>query len=292
MRPDLRPPAVALLTAASLLVPSTAYADSAGSAANARASGPTRLAVAGFPRPLDTTSRYFPLTPNQRLVYEGTVKDADGIHRHRVVFTVTDLVKWVDGMNTRVILDEDYADGVLAEAELAFFAQDAAANVWSRGEYPEEYDHGRFVGAPRAWTGGLRGARSGVLVPGRPRTGAPPFTQGRAPAVGFDDVGQVVATGLRLCVPTGCYSDVVKIKEWAPNAPQDGYQLKYYAPHVGLVQVAALSGDSQETLRLVSLIRLTPGATVRVRQAALRLDRRARRLAAGRTAISAAHRQR
>jgi hypothetical protein len=228
-----------------------------------------------FTHPLAGGSTFFPLVPGMRFSYEGTVADADGTHRHQLVFVVTDLVKKVDGMDARVILDRDYSDGVLTEGELAFFAEDDAGNVWTRGEYPEEYEDGTFVGAPSTWITGQRGARAGILVPGAPAVGSPRFVQGRAPAVGFYDVGQVVAKGLRVCVPTGCYSDVVQVKESAPNAPDDGIQLKYYAPHVGGVRIAAQGGDSREVMVLKSLRRLGAKDLQAARNEALRLDRHA-----------------
>ena len=62
-----------------------------------------------------------------------------------MVFTVTDLTKMINGIETRVILDQDLrvnesGDEELSEEELAFFAQDDDHNVWSMGEYPEEID--------------------------------------------------------------------------------------------------------------------------------------------------------
>lgn len=228
-----------------------------------------------FPRPLDTSATYFPLTPGQQYRYEGTLNEQGSPPvEHRVVFTVTDLVKTVDGIPSRVILDQDFNDGKLVEAELTFFAQDKHANVWTLGEYPEEYEKGKFAGAPNVWISGQSGATGGVLVPGRPRTGTAPFVQGNAPAIGFFDVGQVIATGLHVCVPTGCYDGVVEISETAPLAPEDGTQLKFYAPGTGLVRVTAQGGDVQETLSLTSLTELGQGAMNQARKDALRLDAR------------------
>lgn len=277
MRPDrrLRAAATGILASALLLVP----AANQSSAANAPS----------FPHPLDTDSRFFPLTPGTRYVYEGTVTDEEGTRRHRIVFTVTDLVKRVDGINSRVILDLDYDAGVLSEAELAFFAQDSEENVYTRGEYPEEYEEGDFVGAPSTWISGQRRAKAGILVPGHPKAGTPFFSQGSAPAVEFNDVGQVVATGLRVCVPTGCYADVAKIQEFDPNAPEDGKQLKFYAPNVGLVKIGARGGDSQESMELVSMTTLGPAALTEVREEALKLDRRAFRISNDYNATSPAH---
>lgn len=310
MRPDLRRvvPAPALLAAAAVLAstvlvaPGAAVATgaaetavaaptavSASSAIVARAAGASWSGRPTFRHPLATRSRYFPLVPGMRFSYEGTVTDAEGTHRHRVVFVVTDLVKRVGGVNARVVLDKDYNDGVLTEAELAFFSQDGKGNVWTRGEYPEEYENGRFQGAPSTWVTGVRGARAGILVPGRPRVGTAAFVQGRAPAIGFFDVGKVVARGLRVCVPTGCYSNVVEIRESAPNAPEDGIQLKYYAPHVGLVRIAARGGDSREVMVLTSVRRLCPRELQAVRAEALRLDRRAYHVSEDYRATGRAH---
>ncbi|GAB2746450.1 hypothetical protein GCM10027039_00090 [Terrabacter koreensis] len=83
-----------------------------------------------------------------------------------------------------------------------------------------------------------------------------------------------MATGLRVCVPTGCYSGVVEVKESAPDAPDDGIQLKYYAPRVGGVRIAAQGGDSREVMVLRSLARLGARDLQVARTEALRLDRR------------------
>jgi hypothetical protein len=243
---------------------------------SAAASGAVRTTAVpsgDFPHSLETTARYFPLTPGQQYTYDGTLKEQDSPPiEHRVVFTVTDLVKTVDGVPARVILDQDYNDGELVEAELTLFAQDKDANVWTLGEYPEEYEDGRFAGAPNVWISGIHGAVGGVLVPGRPRTGAPQFVQGRAPAIDFFDVGRVVATGLHTCVPAGCFDNVVKVSETAPLAPEDGKQLKFYAPNVGLIQVTAEGGSNRETLTLTSLTTLGLRATNSARMDAVHLE--------------------
>src|SRR5439155_1009086 len=83
-------------------------------------------------------NKYYPLVPGAQLVLEGEATRAAGRQPHRLVLTVTDLTKVIDGVTTRVIWDVDTNDGVLAEAELAFHAQDDHGNVWNLGEYPEE----------------------------------------------------------------------------------------------------------------------------------------------------------
>ena len=75
------------------------------------------------------------MRPGTQLILEGAV---DGVP-HRVVFTVTDLMKNIDGVNALVIWDTDESEGELVESELSFFAQDDDENVWNLGEYPEEF---------------------------------------------------------------------------------------------------------------------------------------------------------
>jgi hypothetical protein len=276
MRPD---PAVnrvgaalALLLAAAVAAPAAAPAAAAHDASGTA----SRVVARSFHDSLRIDNRFFPLPSNTTYRYRGTVVEPDGKHRHRVVFTVTDLVKRVDRVWVRVGLDRDIEDGVLAEAELALFAQDDTRSVRSLGEYPEEYENGSFVGAPSTWISGIQRARRGTLVPGQPAVGER-FVEGRAPRIDFYDVGRVVRRNARTCVPVGCFDRVLVIDEWSPLAPEDGHQLKYYAPGVGLVRIGAVGGDSRERLVLKRVDHLGARAATRAREAALRLDRRGRR---------------
>jgi hypothetical protein len=231
-----------------------------------------------FDHPIDIDARYFPLAPGTEYTYQGVVIEDDGPHEHTIVFTVTDLVKRINRVPAVVVWDRDFDSGKLAEAELAFFAQDTSDAVWTLGEYPEEYENGKFVGAPSTWIWGRAHAEAGVLVPGKPRVGTPRFTQGYSPSIDFFDVGKVVDTDERVCVTSGCYSDVDVVEEWSPLAPEDGRQLKYYAPHVGVVKIGAKGGTAQEVVQLTSVRHLGSAELTAAREAALRLDRRGLRI--------------
>ncbi len=61
---------------------------------------------------------------------------AEGCCPTRLVTTVTDLTKVINGVRAVVILEKDINEGVLQEAELRFEAQDNAGNIWNLGEYP------------------------------------------------------------------------------------------------------------------------------------------------------------
>src|SRR5438093_5265554 len=104
-----------------------------------------------FAYPTAINNPFLPLVPGTRFVLDGTTNDSGEPLDHQVVFTVTDLTKVINGVRTRVVVDRDLTDGALAEQELAFFAQDNAGNVWSMGEYPEEFEDGEFQGAPNTW---------------------------------------------------------------------------------------------------------------------------------------------
>ena len=89
----------------------------------------------------------------------GTVDDGKDVP-HRVVTTVTDLTKVIDGVETVVVWEHDYEGEELVEAEIAFFGQDEAGNIWLIGEYPEEYVDGKIINTP-TWIYGLQDARPG-----------------------------------------------------------------------------------------------------------------------------------
>jgi hypothetical protein len=222
-------------------------------------------------------NKWLPLRPGTQLVYEGSaVVDEEGRQSRRVVTTVTDLTKVIDGVQTLVIWERDFTAGQLNEPELAFFAQDNAGNVWLVGEYPEEYEDGKFDKAP-AWISGQKGARAGITMPAEPRLGAPDYAQGFAPPpVDFDDRARVYKVGQQTCVPVDCYENVLVTEEFNPSEP-GAYQLKYYASGVGNVRVGwrGEKEEEKETLELVEFEHLSPEALAKVRKEAMEMDRRA-----------------
>jgi hypothetical protein len=236
------------------------------------------LARTGFSEPARIDNPWFPLAPGTQFTLAGRANRSHGRVRHRVVFTVTDLTKVIDGVRTLVLWDRDYNAGRLEEGELTFHAQDDDGTVWNFGEYPEEYDNGKLAGAPDTWIAGLAKARAGILMLADPRLGTPSYLQGWAPAIDFADRARVVQRGVRTCVPTDCYDDVLLTDEFNPAEP-GAHQRKYYARGVGNIRVGAAGNDKEdEVLVLVKIRHLSPGAMVTVRREVLKLDRRAYRV--------------
>jgi hypothetical protein len=219
---------------------------------------------------------WFPLVPGAHSVFEGSAIDDGQRISRRVLTTVTDLSKEIDGVNSAVVWERDYSEGELVEAELAFFAQDNYGNVWNMGEYPEEYEDGEFDKAP-GWLAGKEGATAGIAMRAEPRLGTPSYAQGYAPPpINWIDRGRVYKVGQKSCLPVGCYEDVLVIEEFERNKP-GAYQLKYYAPEVGDVRVGWRGPEEEEKegLELVKDVRLSPQDLAKARSNALKLEKHA-----------------
>lgn len=227
-----------------------------------------------FARPTTIDNEWFPMQPGTQYVYEGfTEEDGEQI-LHKVVFTITDLTKVVEGIRTVVIWDRDYSADVLGETELALFAQDDLGNIWHFGQYPEVYEEGKFIEAP-AWIAGIEDARPGITLKAEPKLGGGSYSQGWGPAVSWTDRAQVAQVGQEVCVPLGCYKDVIVTEEFSREEP-GAFQLKYYARGVGNIKVGWKGADAtKESLELVAINKLTPEQLAEVRAEALKLEKRA-----------------
>lgn len=244
-------------------------------AAGAWALEPPKFDARDFSEPTDIDNKWFPLTPGTQFVYDGESDRGNGLRPARVVFTVTDVTKVINGVRTVVVWDRDFSDGQLVEEEIHFHAQDDSGNVWSFGEYPEEYENGQFIGAPATWIAGLAGALAGIHMQGKPRVGTPPYVQGVAPAIDFFNAAQVLAKHQRTCTPRRCYRNVLITDEFEPLFPEEGHVHKHYAPHVGNVFVEPAGNPEMETLTLTKVVRLRQPARAQANARTLELDRHA-----------------
>jgi hypothetical protein len=260
---------------------SAGVSQSAAAGASASAGGSQSGAVASpsagpdqFTAPLTVDNPMFPLAVGTQFTYQGRIVQDGESKPHSVTFTVSDVIKTVDGVQTVVAWDRDFLEGKLQEQELAFFAQDNQGNVWNFGEYPEEYDGGKFTGAPSTWIRGTAGAYGGIHMLSQPRLGMK-YREGLVPSIEFDDVSVVSRTIQQTCLAGVCYHQVLVVDETSPNDPTSGHQIKYYAPRTGLIQVAARGGDTQEFLTLTGVRHLGPADMAKVRSEVLAMDKRA-----------------
>jgi len=229
-----------------------------------------------FSRSTVIDNQWLPLRPGMQFTFDGTTTDDEGtVIPRRVVLTITDLTKVINGVRTVVLWDRDFSDGQLIESELAFQAQDNTGSVWNLGEYPEEYEKNKFVGAPSTWIAGLNQAKAGIHMLAQPRVGTPEYLQGSAPDIDFLDCGKVSQTGIRVCTKLACYNNVLVVDERSPLEPDSGIQRKFYAPGVGNIKITAVDDPEGETLELVGVVRLNSKDLATARKAALKLEKRA-----------------
>jgi hypothetical protein len=201
-----------------------------------RGSEPVELDPAEFTADIDNP--YWPMPPGSRWVYRETGEN--GAER-RVVVTVLDRTKTVDGIEARIVHDVVTEGGELVEDTYDWYAQDANGNVWYLGEATKEYDGGKLVGTDGSWEAGVDGAQAGILIPAAPEVGLEyrqEHYEGEA-----EDRGKILSLDEWVEVPAGSYRPVLMTKDWTPLEP-DVLEHKFYAKGVGPVLAVALSGGS------------------------------------------------
>ena len=231
-----------------------------------------------FNHPNKINNTWFPLQPGKQLVLQGVANRGGGLLEHHVIFTVTDLIKVINGIPCVVVWDQDINKGVLSESELAFFAQNDDGAIYNSGEYPEVYEQGQFVDAENTWIHGIERARAGVHVEANPVVGKG-YEEANAPENDFWDCGNVFSIQDRsdrarpkVCVPGGCFQDVMTVREWAPLDGCDVIQVKTYAKGIGIIQVGAINDPEGETLVLMQVNQLNDAELDAARASALALD--------------------
>ena len=269
-------PAVLTILVASLLLLANAVPASGADPTPPPCKTAAEFDPANFPNPPKIDNQWNPLAPGMQFVMAGEANGGKGLLPHRVVSTVTDLIKVVNGVPAVVILETDINQGVLVKSELAFQAQDNAGNLWNLGEFPAEFDDkGNFERAPDTWISGLSDAEPGNLMFGNPQLGTPEYLQGWSPDIEFLNCAKVYKMQQKTCVPAGCYENVLITEERSPLAPESGHMRKYYAPGVGNVRVDAVGDPEDETLVLAEVSQLSPDDLEKVRQEALKLEKTA-----------------
>jgi len=156
----------------------------------------------------------------------------------RLVITVLDETKLVDGVETRVVEERESKGGALVEISRNYFAFNAAdRGVYYFGEEVDIYKNGQVVAHEGAWESGKNRARFGLMIPGRPVVGAR-FYQEVAPGVAMDRA-EVVSLDASIKTPAGVFKGCLKFIETTPIEPF-ARQSKIYAPGVGLVKDGSL----------------------------------------------------
>ncbi|HXT68661.1 MAG TPA: hypothetical protein VN700_02840 [Vicinamibacterales bacterium] len=176
---------------------------------------------------------FFVLEPGYTLTLEGGSV--------RLVITVLNETKTVDGVETRIIEERESDKNELVEVSRNYYAISRRTNaVFYFGEDVDMYKAGKVVDHEGAWLSGVNGARFGLMMPGLPLMRARYF-QEIAPKVAMDRA-EIVSMTKAMAVPAGKFTNVLETLETTPLEPL-AKESKYYAAGVGLI------GDGE--LRLV-----------------------------------------
>jgi hypothetical protein len=196
---------------------------------------------------------WFPLKPGITYVYRGV--ETDG--HIRDVFTVTRRTITVAGVECRVVHDEVFLDGLLAETTDDYYTQDVDGNVWYFGEDTAELDaKGRVTSREGTWRTGRDGAEAGIFMEANPQVGhtfRQEFLRGHA-----EDQFTVLSLRRPVTVPYGHFGrnpmrqNVLLTKEWTPLEPGI-VDHKYYVRGIGEVRETTVKGPL-ETLSLVRIV--------------------------------------
>jgi len=187
---------------------------------------------AAEPGDLGPTGRnpFFVLEPGYQLTLE------DG--KTRLVVTVQNETRTVDGVETRLVEERETESDQLKEISRNFFAISKRTNsVFYFGEETDTYKNGKIADHEGSWLSGVNGAKFGLMMPGLPLLHAK-YQQEIAPKIAMDRA-EIVSLTATLKTPAGEFSNVMKTEESSPLEPLVK-EAKFYARGIGLIQDGSL----------------------------------------------------
>jgi len=174
-------------------------------------------------------NEYFVLQPGFQATFEGK---EDG-KTARLVITVLDETRTIDGVETRVVEERESLGDEVVEVSRNFFAIDSStSDVYYFGEDVDEYKHGQVSGHGGSWQAGKNGAKFGLFMPAHPKVGQK-FYQELAPRIAMDRT-EIVSVSDSVMTPAGKFSNCMKTEETTPLEP-DVKEYKLYGPGPGLL---------------------------------------------------------
>lgn len=183
---------------------------------------------------------YFPILGKETRFYRGE-KEEDG---ETVVerFELTPLGKGptILGVETTILRDRAFEDGLLVEETLDFFAQDTLGNVWYFGEDVTNFvydDDGNLISTndESAWRAGVDGALPGFIMPSDLTIGFNYYQEFAAADAALDQA-TTFALGSLVELNIGHFENVLQVLETSELIP-GALEFKYYAPGLGLILV-------------------------------------------------------
>ena len=190
---------------------------------------------------------YFPQTRGTVYSY-GLLEEGEAVERNDVFATFEN--KKILGVNTHVVRDTAYEDGLLVEDTLDFYSQDKKGNVWYFGEFVLNYrydDEGNYLGTDTdgAWLANGVDAFPGYIMPTREVLEAlgNGYYQEFAPGVA-EDQADLISFNSTADIEIGFFKDVLETLDTTALEPT-AVEHKKYEPGVGLVAAEALNDEGE-----------------------------------------------
>ncbi|HEX4667743.1 MAG TPA: hypothetical protein VH207_14195 [Chthoniobacterales bacterium] len=187
---------------------------------------------------------YFPLPPGTTFTY----LTPDQVNKD--VFAVTHNTRVIDGVTCVEVHDSVYADGVLTEDTLDWFAQDKEGNVWYFGENTAEFEDGLLATLEGSFMAGVNSDKPGIIMKAHPAVGD--FYRQEFSLNNAEDFAQTISLNASVTIPYGTFIHCLKSLETTPLEP-DARENKYYAPGVGnVLTVDLVTGERNELVSITT----------------------------------------
>lgn len=174
---------------------------------------------------VQSTNPYFPIQVGNQWEYEGE-EDGESL---RLLITILNLTKVIDGVTTRVLEEREWVDDELLEVSWNYYVETADGTVCYYGEDVDIFEDEEIV-HDGAWCADEAGNLPGIIMPADPQPGMK-YDNESAPGIA-EDHAKIVGIG-PVTVPAGRYTETIRIEETTPLEAGKGY--KVFAAGTGLV---------------------------------------------------------
>ena len=179
----------------------------------------------------ETTGRnpYFILEPGYQLVLEGM----EGKDKIKLVITVLNETKKIGNVETRIVEENESANGKTVEISRNYFAFcKQTGSIFYFGEEVDMYKNGKIINHEGAWIAEGNN-KAGIIMPGIVLIGAR-FYNEMAPGVAMDRV-EIISISNTLQTPAGTFYNCLKTEETTPLEPK-AKEYKLFTPGIGLIK--------------------------------------------------------
>ncbi len=185
--------------------------------------------VENFPSPLTSSNPYNPIDVGFQWTFEGEEDDVPV----RLLLTILDETREIDGITTRVFEEREWEDDELIEISWNYVAETADGTVCYFGEDVDDIENDMVFDHEGRWCAEDDPAdmnHAGILMPADPKPGMT-FLQEDAPGIALDGVD--IAGSGPVTVPFDRFTDNIRFKEFSLIEGRGDW--KIFANNFGLI---------------------------------------------------------